>query len=61
MQIASTEMWIPVRDQWILMIIHVEADVKFSLYLNKHQAMKTKEQVEVHCHSFLTTALDGDE
>jgi len=43
------------------MIIHVDADVKFSLYLTQHQAMKMKVQVEVQCHSFLNTALDGDE
>jgi hypothetical protein len=42
------------------MIIQVEADVKVSLYLIQQQAMKIKVQVEVQCHSFLNTALDGD-
>jgi hypothetical protein len=48
-----------INEYW--MIIHVEADVKFSLYLIQHQAMKTKVQVEVQCHSFLNTALNGNE
>jgi len=48
-----------INEYWT--IIHVEADVKFSLYLIQHQAMKTKVQVEVQGHSFLNTALDGDE
>jgi hypothetical protein len=42
-----------------LMEVHVKA--KLSLCLTKHHAMKTYGRVEVWLHTFLASALDGDE
>jgi hypothetical protein len=39
----------------------VKVNVKLSLCLTKHRAMKTYLGVEVELHAFLTSALDGGE
>jgi hypothetical protein len=41
--------------------IILDGNVKLSLYLTKHQAVKTYGGMEVYLHEFLTSALEGGE